>query len=315
MYEHLIGILPFIFLLGWTFYSVRYVRKALNDYSLINPIILDNIPTVFSTLGVFGTFLGISIALFGFNVNDIDGSIPELLNGLKVAFLSSILGIAGSWIFQQFFISTIQFKQTSKDAVVEGEELKLIATTLIDIKKSVASDKADSISSQLESFRSNIREKLKANNEFLENLVKEIVTIKMSLTGDEESSLNTQLIKLKNSFNDQLDPLNKTVNAINDALNSEKGIIVNLLKWQELQSVQHKEVLDKMQDSENKLEANKIWLEQKFEDFSDLLSKSNTEALVDVIEQVIGGFNDKLNELIEKLVKENFEQLNESRKS
>ena len=79
--------LPFIFLLGWTFYSVRYVRKALNDYSLINPIILDNIPTVFSTLGVFGTFLGISIALFGFNVNDIDGSIPELLNGLKVAFL------------------------------------------------------------------------------------------------------------------------------------------------------------------------------------------------------------------------------------
>ena len=304
--------LPFIFLLGWTFYSVRYVRKALNDYSLINPIILDNIPTVFSTLGVFGTFLGISIALFGFNVNDIDGSIPELLNGLKVAFLSSILGLAGSWIFQQFFISTIQFKQTSKDAVVEGEELKLIDTTLIDIKKSVASDKADSISSQLESFRSNIREKLKANNEFLENLVKEIVTIKMSLTGDEVSSLNTQLIKLKNSFNDQLDPLNKTVNAINDALNSEKGIIVNLLKWQELQSVQHKEVLDKMQDSENKLEANKIWLEQKFEDFSDLLSKSNTEALVEVIEQVIGGFNDKLNELIEKLVKENFEQLNES---
>lgn len=310
--SNLLVLLPFVFLFGWFIYSAIYIRKAKNDFAIVNPIILDNIPTVFSTLGVFGTFIGITIALFGFNVNDIDSSIPELLNGLKVAFLSSILGIAFSWGFQQFFISSIQFKQTAEDNVEEGEELKLIAKTLIDINKTIGSDKADSIGSQLESFRSNIREQYKVNNELLNILTKEIVTIKMSLTGDEESSLNTQLIKLRNSINDQLDPLNKTANTINDALNNENGIIANLLKWQELQSLQHKEVLDKMQDSEDKLEANRIWLEQEFKDFSDLLSKSNTEALVEVIEQVIGGFNEKLNELIEKLVKENFDQLNKS---
>ena len=36
--------------------------------------------------------------------------------------------------------------------------------------------------------------------------------------------------------------------------------------------------------------------------------KSNTEALVKAIENVIGGFNERLNELLQRLVK-NFEEL------
>ena len=312
--------LPFIFLAGWLFYSSIYVKSAKNNFKNVNPIIFDNIPTVFTTIGVFGTFLGISVALFGFDVSDIDSSIPQLLNGLKVAFSSSIIGIFLSWFFQQFLISPIQYELTKEDAEIEGDELKLIAKTLIEIKSVIDSDKPDSIGSQLESFRSNTREQLKINNDFSEflaqkvavPLTQDVAAIKLSLSGDEESSLNTQLIKLRNSFNDQLDPLNKTAETINDSLSSEDGINANLVKWQESQSVQHKEVIDRMQASETMQKENKIWLEKEFKDFSDLLSKSNTEALVEVIEKVIGGFNDKLNELIEKLVKENFEQLNKS---
>ena len=50
----------------------------------------------------------------------------------------------------------------------------------------------------------------------------------------------------------------------------------------------------------------------KFEEFTELLEKGNTEALVKAIENVIGGFNERLSELIDRLVKENFEELNRS---
>ena len=43
-------------------------------------------PTILTTLGVTGTFVGIYVGLVYFNVEDIDGNIPSLLAGLKVAF-------------------------------------------------------------------------------------------------------------------------------------------------------------------------------------------------------------------------------------
>ena len=44
-------------------------------------------------IGILGTFAGIFIGLLDFNVNDIPGSIPQLLEGLKTAFGTSIVGL------------------------------------------------------------------------------------------------------------------------------------------------------------------------------------------------------------------------------
>ena len=59
-------------------------------------------------------------------------------------------------------------------------------------------------------------------------------------------------------------------------------------------------------DNTNKL------LTAKFEEFSKLLEKSNTEALVEVMKKVTEEFNKQMSDLINKLVQENFEQLNHS---
>ena len=50
----------------------------------------------------------------------------------------------------------------------------------------------------------------------------------------------------------------------------------------------------------------------KFDDFSVLLQKNNTEALVEVMKKVTEEFQSQMNALISKLVTENFEQLNNS---
>ena len=46
-----------------------------------------------SSIGILGTFLGIFIGLLRFNSNNIEQSIPYLLEGLKIAFFTSVLGI------------------------------------------------------------------------------------------------------------------------------------------------------------------------------------------------------------------------------
>lgn len=51
---------------------------------------------LYPTLGMLGTFCGILIGLIDFNVNDIEASLPLLLSGLKVAFVTSIVGVAFS---------------------------------------------------------------------------------------------------------------------------------------------------------------------------------------------------------------------------
>jgi hypothetical protein len=52
-----------------------------------------NAPTLLTTLGILGTFLGIATGLLDFDANHIESSIPLLLNGLKIAFTTSIVGI------------------------------------------------------------------------------------------------------------------------------------------------------------------------------------------------------------------------------
>ena len=53
-------------------------------------------------------------------------------------------------------------------------------------------------------------------------------------------------------------------------------------------------------------------IRNKFDEFGELLAKNNTEALVLAMEKVITDFNEKMNDLIQKLVKENFQELNTS---
>lgn len=48
------------------------------------------------SLGILGTFLGIAIGLFEFDVTDIQESMPSLLGGLKTAFITSGVGISFS---------------------------------------------------------------------------------------------------------------------------------------------------------------------------------------------------------------------------
>jgi len=49
--------------------------------------------SIITVLGILGTFVGIAYGLYMFDETQIEQSIPSLLAGLKIAFLTSIIGI------------------------------------------------------------------------------------------------------------------------------------------------------------------------------------------------------------------------------
>ena len=84
--------------LAGCFYVYRCQKKSL----LINKRRwIEQIPSLISTLGVLGTFLGITVGLMAFDSNHLDTSIPNLLDGLKTAFFTSLAGMIGSVILSR----------------------------------------------------------------------------------------------------------------------------------------------------------------------------------------------------------------------
>ena len=75
-----------------------------------------------------------------------------------------------------------------------------------------------------------------------------------------------------------------------------------------LKEIIHGEVIE---IEDNMAKTNKL-LESKFDEFTELLKKSNTEALVEVMKKVTEEFQKQMNSLINKLIQENFDQLNTS---
>jgi hypothetical protein len=270
----------------WTIFSAFYIWKvsSSNNTASVNEYIYDSIPGVFTTLGVLGTFLGIFFGLLDFDVKEITGSIPKLLEGMKTAFLSSIIGIALSLIVGKLSQIVWGKAEESSPPKVNSEiaVLNNIANTLNEIR----------------SITINNHSRLTTNLWENENSI-----------GAQVKALALQFTDLSNSSNNQLDMIKGLDKSI---IKTEKSMVKHLSMLNEGQDVARKEAKKGREDLTVTLEENKSFLSEKFDDFSVLLAKNNTEALVEVMKTATTQFNDQMSALIEKLVQENFAELNNS---
>lgn len=53
-------------------------------------------PSILTSIGIFGTFLGVALGLNDFDTQSVENSVPALLEGLKTAFWTSIAGLLGA---------------------------------------------------------------------------------------------------------------------------------------------------------------------------------------------------------------------------
>jgi len=272
-------------IIGWTIFSIYYIYRVWTQKIVIN-YVYESIPTVFTTLGVLGTFVGIYFGLQNFDVDKITESIPPLLEGMKTAFSTSIWGIVLSLIFgkaSQIVLHGVELKSPPKptDELAALQEITLLLKegnknsndNFLVLNKSLIGETDDSVSTQIIKLRNQFTEF--GNKQDIQN--KTLEKVQLALGGDEETSLLTQIQKLRAEQNEYSKDNKKNIDWIIESMNKNNELI-----------------------------------RQKFDEFSELLAKNNTEALVEVMKNATEQFNAQMSALIEKLVQENFKELNNS---
>ena len=275
-------------IVSWAIFSLYYILRVwtLKDSNRVIPYVYDSIPTVFTTLGILGTFIGIYFGLREFNVDDITGSIPTLLEGLKTAFTTSIWGIFLSLVFgkaSQIVLRNVELK-APPSPTDELAALNEMATILKETKE-------------------------ESNKNFQ--------LLNRSLIGETDDSISTQLIKLRNQFTEIQDGQkrqNETLTNVQKALggDGETSLLTQIQKLRAEQTEYSKETKRNIDWIVESMNTNNQLIQKKFDEFSELLAKNNTEALVMVMKSATEQFNSQMSALVERLVQENFKELNNS---
>ena len=84
-------------ILGFLIFCVCLLFK---DKEFNNKILHRNVPNLLTSLGVFGTFVGVYQALQNFDDTNIDNSIVMMISAMKGAFLTSVMGLGGAIIYK-----------------------------------------------------------------------------------------------------------------------------------------------------------------------------------------------------------------------
>ena len=161
-----------------------YHRKILNSNA-------NAVASLVTVVGVFGTFVGIFSGLLGFNPVAIEASVPPLLGGMRLAFVTSIFGL----LISGFIKRRALFYKAEK----------------VESAQEVGETPAEDIINQLIS----LNQAQQSNQDAMES---SLSSIQKALTGDGETTLLTQLIRLRTGFSDKLDDLQDALRGSLDKL-------------------------------------------------------------------------------------------------
>jgi hypothetical protein len=166
------------------------------------------------------------------------------------------------------------------------------------------------------------------NNENNQSLIQEIKSLTQSIIGSGDESLNSQLLKLRSTFRDSQDDTIKELRGlsksteenlsalkkIDQGLNGdgETSLLNQVLRMREEQNEHAKANRSNFEFIVDAMKANSDLLTKKFDEFAELMAKNNTEALVEVMKAATEEFNAQMSAIIERLVQENFDELNRS---
>ena len=197
--------------------------------------------SILTIVGVLGTFIGIYIGLQEFNPDDLENSIKDLLDGLKLAFSTSIVGIASALLLKGIISPLAQTFQkginpsedginkfvtaltkTMKSVQTSGEmnllEQLVILNTTIQKEGSETREVLDNIKTEFagkhdELIRSQAEEH-RETREMLTGMKTEIVSIKGALTGENESTVFAQLQELTSTVSEKVGEIASKVGEI-----------------------------------------------------------------------------------------------------
>jgi len=136
------------------FIALILVLWAYFFFFRFTPVVVSNAPAVLTSLGILATFVGVASGLSGFDTGDVQGSIPALLDGLKTAFWSSIVGIGAAITIKLKHVVTA--RRTDKDeAAHESATVDDLADLLRELNGALGhgtNDRLDTLKRSLDEF-------------------------------------------------------------------------------------------------------------------------------------------------------------------
>ena len=291
-----IGIILLVFL-----FLLLFIKRVSENNTLIEKRrLINQFPSLISTLGVLFTFIGITVGLVGFDTSDLDTSIPLLLDGLKTAFVTSIMGMLGSMILSNIINS--KFDNTDKGVSDINIAVGLITKSVSDMSSAnievlkvllqqqekqlklveiIHNDNLEIINILSESSNSQYNEKLLETNTILKSLSSTVVTIKDDLSAFKLSEAN------------ELQSIQRTLKSISDDMSNLSSINDNIISSLEAlgnldASEQHvSEEIDKLGTVLKKevSELNTV-VKTQFSELSAFINKINTKIADDILHKL-----------------------------
>lgn len=263
-----IGTMVFLF-----FYSIIKISR--------NPKESSTLPNLIAAFGIIGTFYGIFIGLLYFDTKDINGSIPKLLEGMKTAFVTSLIGLSLSNIlktYQSFKVKKLIKKQGRDQSEVSLEKISEI---MLDMKESIIDSNQKLVNTIIEMNENDKRlsEKNEQNMLFLIN----------SLTGEEENTLVSQMKLLRNDMTKA-------------QLEAQERLNTGLEKM----SLQLSNLVESNNSISTEIEKGNSVLIEEFRIFAKNMAENNMKAFTEAIQKCIKDLNNQLQEQFG----ENFKHLN-----
>lgn len=189
------------------------------------------IPSLLTSIGIFGTFVGISIGLVNFEPSNIDKSISELLNGMKTAFYSSLVGIFFSIVFKIF--STINNNRDIEDddSSIIMDIMEKQTKLLENISKIMGGESDTSVLNQVKLFKADFSDFSKYIKENNENFATELWSKMESFAEILSKSATEQIIQ---ALNDVIKDFNNNLTEqFGDNFKQLNEAVLKLVEWQD----------------------------------------------------------------------------------
>lgn len=222
------GLIGFMLLLIAYFHGPSY-----------SPQTVRSAPSILTSFGIFGTFLGIAFGLMRFDSADIEASVPIMIDGLGVAVWSSIVGILGGLSIRlRNTLSSIRVDSNSVEKPATVSDLNNTITTLNSNLEQLRQESRADNQALLETTRSYQQQMVAANTDALTIALAKVMTEFNSRIevqyGENFQKFNESLGRLlqwQQSYSSQLDDMlqaqKASIEVISLASNSYEQMMVH----------------------------------------------------------------------------------------
>lgn len=204
------------------------IRISSDEELLSNKRLYETYATNLSIGGVLGTFLGIAYGLWDFDSENLDASVPQLLDGLKFAFFTSIVGMLESWYINKY-TSKIYDKLGETDITTAALNL---SKTVEGLKSSIENNNSKALESVMTKITETFEKEMGKVSAELTGLMKKLVDKNFEELNTSINNLNTwqkenkeQIGTLIKNFKTAVSAYEQSATAITNITNSTKKLI------------------------------------------------------------------------------------------